>query len=66
MLAVEDNMTLHNAPELRTLAGRYREMSRDGDDLLLKAALIQLADEFEQEAASLEEEAAKETGALRL
>jgi len=59
-------MTLHSASELRNLADHYREMSRNGDDVCLKASLILLADEFEQEAANLQKDVAEGTSATRL
>lgn len=43
-----------NIFELRFSAQLYREMSMNGDDPQLKVALLQLAEEFEQEAAKLE------------
>jgi hypothetical protein len=42
--------------KLRNSAHRYRSMASDGDDPHLKAALRQLADEFEREAAEMEEQ----------
>lgn len=47
-------MTLRDASELRRLARRYRGMVNYGDDPVLKAELLKLADEFEQEAAKSE------------
>ena len=38
---------------LRDRARRYREMSAEGDDVCLRAALLELAEEFEREAARL-------------
>ena len=43
-----------NALELRCSAQLYRDMLKNGDDPQLKVALLQLADEFEQEAERLE------------
>jgi hypothetical protein len=40
--------------KLRESAYHYRSMAVDGDDMHLKAALLQLADDFDQEAADLE------------
>ena len=49
-------MALRDPSELRRLARRYREMVEQGDDPILKAELLHLADEFEQEAAKLDPE----------
>lgn len=39
---------------LRGSASRFRAMANDGDDLHLKVALMELAEDFEREAADLE------------
>lgn len=49
-------METENADQLRDRAQRYREMSAEGDDALLRSALLTLAEEFEHEAAELEAE----------
>ncbi len=49
-------MALRDASELRRLARRYRRMVEYGDDPILKDELLNLADEFEQEAAKMEAE----------
>ncbi len=43
-------MTFSHHHELLDRAEKYRLMALDGDDLHLKVALNELADEFEQEA----------------
>ena len=43
-------MDRKNARKLQESARRFREMAVNGDDPRLKAALLQLADEFEEEA----------------
>jgi hypothetical protein len=40
--------------QLRCRADHYREIAVDGDDMHLKAALRQLADEYDREAAESE------------
>lgn len=47
-------MAMHDPSELRYSAERFRKMAEDGDDPHLKVALIELADDFEREAAALE------------
>jgi hypothetical protein len=43
-----------NALELRDTGRHYRELSDFGNDPTLNAALLELADDFEQEAAKLD------------
>ena len=42
-----------NVQRLQESARQFREMALTGDDPVLKAGLLQLADEFEQEAAKM-------------
>ena len=49
-------MTSRNAFELRQAADHFREMCGKGDDLHIKAALFELAEEYEREALDLEGE----------
>ena len=50
-------MVASDPGKLRASAHNYRLMASDGDDLHLKVLLRQLAEDFEQEAAKLEEQA---------
>jgi len=56
-------MMLANPYELRQRAMNFRSISLDGDDLHLKVALLQLAEDFDQEAAEIE---ARSSGAASL
>jgi hypothetical protein len=47
-------MVTVNPQELRQRAGYFRSISLDGEDLRLKVALTQLADDFDREAAEIE------------
>jgi hypothetical protein len=47
-------MVRTNPHELRQRANEFRLISLDGDDWHLKVALLQLADEFDLEAAEIE------------
>jgi hypothetical protein len=47
-------MVTVNPQELRQRAIYFRSISLDGEDLRLKAALLQLAEEFDREAAEIE------------
>jgi hypothetical protein len=52
-------MTDRTPAELRRLAKHFRDMCDSGSDECLKAALLELATEFEQEAEKLEASAPK-------
>jgi hypothetical protein len=47
-------MVVSDPHELRQRAMNFRSISLNGEDLHLKAALLQLAAEFDQEAAKIE------------
>jgi hypothetical protein len=47
-------MVIMDPLELRCRADHYREIALDGDDMHLKVALRQLADEYDREAAAIE------------
>jgi hypothetical protein len=46
-------METETVRRLRDRARYYRDLSAEGDDARLRAALVELAEEFEQEAAKL-------------
>ena len=52
-------MAIVAPPELRQKATNLRSMSLNGDDLYLKIVLMQLADDFEREAAEHEARSAR-------
>jgi hypothetical protein len=52
-------MVITDLHKLRDRANNCRILSLDGDDIHLKVALLQLAEEFEQEAVQIEAELVK-------
>jgi hypothetical protein len=47
-------MAVSETSKLRVSAETYRRLAEEGDDLHLRVALLQLAEEFEREAAEIE------------